>query len=65
MPVPNIVEEVDLVLAREERRTNRVHRRVTPALVVKPALLVEVVKELGVALATPEVEVADLEVRPD
>ena len=34
-------------------------------LVVEAALLVEEVEELGVSLAPPEVEVANLEVTPD
>ena len=30
--VPNLVEELDLVLRREQRGCDRVHRRVAPAL---------------------------------
>ena len=37
----------------------------TSHLVVEAALLVEEVEELGVSLAPPEVEVANLEVTPD
>jgi hypothetical protein len=65
MPVPNIIEEMDLVLVRKESGTDRVHWRIPPALVIETALLVEEVEELGVGLAPPEVEGADLEVGPD
>jgi hypothetical protein len=65
VPVPNIIEEMDLVLVRKESGTDRVHWRISPTLVVKPALLVEEVEELGVGLAPPEVEGTDLEVGPD
>jgi hypothetical protein len=65
VPIPNIIEEMDLVLIRKESGTDRVHGRISPTLVVEPALLVEEVEELGVGLAPPEVEGTDLEVGPD
>ena len=34
-------------------------------LIVEPAFLIQEVKERGVRLASPEVEVADLEIAPD
>lgn len=45
MFVTNLVKEVKLVLRAEERSGNAVHGCVTPALVVKPALRVEIIKE--------------------
>ena len=65
VPVPDVAEEVDLVLVCEKSSANGVHGRVAPAFVVEATLLVEVVKELGVCLSTPEIEVADLKVGPD
>jgi D-ribose pyranose/furanose isomerase RbsD len=65
VPIPDIIEEMDLVLIRKESGTDRVHWRISPTLVVEPALLVEEVEELGVGLAPPEVEGADLEIGPD
>ena len=65
MPVSNVTKEVDLLLVREQSCTNAMHRCVTPSLVVESAFLVQIVEELGVRLSAPEVEVADLEVRPD
>jgi biotin carboxylase len=62
MPVTDVLEKVDLVLAREQGRADRVHGGITPALIIEPALLVEVVEELGVGFASPEIEVANLEV---
>ena len=55
----------NLFLLREERGADGVHGRVAPALVVESALLVEVLEELHVGLAPPEVQVANLEVGPD
>ena len=63
--VANVMEEVQLVLRREERRANRVHGRITPTFIVKPAGTVEVFEELAVSLASPEVKVTDLKVRPN
>ena len=65
MPISDVAEEVDLVLASEERSTNTMHGRVAPPLVIKPPFLVEVVEILCVRFPTPEVEVADLEIGPD
>lgn len=56
---------MELVLGGEQSGANRVNRSITPALVVEAAGLVEVVEELAVGFASPEVEVADLEVGPD
>ena len=65
MSVSNIVEEVDLIFAREEGGADGMNRRVAPSLVVEPALGIEVLEELAVRLAAPEVEVSDLEIAPD
>lgn len=65
MSVPDVREEVNLILRCEQSSTDRVNRRVTPALVVETASLVEVVEELAIGFASPEIKVADLEVTPD
>ena|SRR5690349_1489095 len=48
--VPNVVEKVDLVLFREQRRSDRMHRRIPPTFIVKPTGLVEVVEKVKVGL---------------
>jgi len=42
-----------------------VHRRITPALVIKSTLFLKVFEEFHVSLATPEVEISDLKIAPD
>ena len=63
--VSDVAKEVDLVLVCEESCSDTVYGCVTPSLVVKAALVVEEVEELRVCLAAPEVEITNLEVRPD
>lgn len=65
MSVPNVREKVNLILRCEQGSTDRVNGRVTPALVVEAAGLVEVVEELAVGFASPEIKVANLKVTPD
>jgi hypothetical protein len=65
MPVANVIEEVDLILAREERRADTVYRCVAPAFIVKATLLIEELEVLHVRLGTPEFERANLEVGPE
>ena len=64
-PLTNLIEELNLLPLRKQRRRDRVHGRVAPPLVVEPAALVEVVEEGGVRGPAPELEVGDLEVGPD
>lgn len=63
--IPNIIEEMNLVLSGKERGADRVHGSITPAFVVESTLGVEVLEVFGVGFATPEVEVANFEVGPD
>lgn len=65
MTIPNILKKVNLILVCEKRRTDRVHRCITPTFVVKPAFSIEMFKELGVGFSAPKVEVADFKVGPD
>lgn len=64
MVVGNVVEEVDLLLWQHQGGGDRVHGRVTPALVEKAALLVEALKEVDIRLGAKPVEVANLKVGP-
>ena len=63
--VPDLAEEMDLVFGEEEPGSDRVHRRVAPALVVEAALGVEEVEELAVTFSSPEIQVANFKVTPD
>ena len=65
VPVSDITEEVDLILVCEESSSDAVDGGITPSFVVKATLVVEEFKELRVRLVAPEVEIANLEVRPD
>jgi hypothetical protein len=65
MSVSDIVEEVYLILPSKKCRTYAVYGRVTPALVIEATLFVEVLEELGVGFAPPEVHVGDLEITPE
>lgn len=63
--VPNVREEVELVLRCEQSSANGVNWCVAPTFVVEAACLVEVVEEFAIGFASPKVEVADLEVTPN
>lgn len=63
--VPNVREEVKLVLRCEQSSADGVNWCVAPTLVVEAACLVEVVEEFAIGFASPEVEVANLEVTPN
>jgi hypothetical protein len=65
MPIADLFEIMYLVLAREQGSPDRVDGRITPALIVESTLLIKIVEELGVGLASPQFEIADLKVRPD
>ena len=62
MIVRDVVEEVDLILVQGEAGSDGVHGRVTPALVEKPAVFVERVKEIEVRLGAQPREGADFEI---
>ena len=65
MPVPNIVEEINLVLLREECRSNTVDRSITPTFIVEATLLVKEIEKLLITFGSPQVKITDLEVAPD
>jgi len=46
VPVADVLEEMYLVFVRKQSSANRVHRRITPPLVVETAFAVEELKEL-------------------
>lgn len=65
VPVPDIREEVELVLRCKQCSADGVNGCVAPALVVETTSLVEVLEEFAIGFASPEVEITDLEVAPD
>lgn len=65
MLVPNIIEEMNLVLAREQCGSNGVHWCVAPTFVVETAFGVKMVEVFGISFGTPEAEVADFKIGPD
>jgi len=60
--VSNLVKEVNLVTVEESGSRDAVHRRVSPALIVEPTELLEVVEERGVRGSAPEIHVGDFKV---
>lgn len=60
--VADVIEEVQLVLGREQSCSDGVNRGISPALIVEAAGRVEVVEELRVLLRPPEVEVTNFKV---
>jgi hypothetical protein len=56
---------MDLVFGQENAGADTVDRCVTPSLVEEASILVELVEEILVGLAPPEIEVTDLKVRPE
>lgn len=65
MPVPDVVEEVQLGLVREESGADGMHGSIAPSLVVEPALAVKVLEEVDIGRRPPQVQRRDLKVRPD
>ena len=65
MTIANLMEKVQFVLRCQQGGTDRVHRRITPALVIKSTSLFEVFKEFHVRFAAPKVEIRDFEIAPD
>jgi len=62
--VGNIVEEVNLILLKEETGGNGMHRSITPSFVEEPTVFVKVGEEIDVGLRTKPVEVTDFKVGP-
>jgi hypothetical protein len=60
--VCNVVEEVNFLLLQHQRRSQRVDRRIAPALVEETTGVVEGLEVVDVLLGTEPVEVADLKV---
>jgi hypothetical protein len=56
---------MDLVFRQENSGTDTVDRSVAPSLVKEASVLVELVEEVRVGLASPEIEVTNLKVRPE
>lgn len=50
MPVPDVVEEMDFVFVQHQAGSNRMNGRVSPPLVEKAAILVELIKEVEIWL---------------
>ena len=65
MSVANIIEKVNLILSREKCGPNRMYWRVAPSFVVETAALIQMLEKVHIRLRSPEIEVANFEVRPD
>lgn len=64
MILPNVIEEMKLVLGEEETSSNGVDRGITPSLVEESTGLVKIFKVIHVCLASPEVKARNLKVTP-
>lgn len=64
MEVGNIVEKVDLLLGQHQTGSDRVHRRIAPALVKETAILVERLEVVEVSLGAEPSETANFKVGP-
>jgi hypothetical protein len=62
--VSNVVEEMNLVLVKEEAGGNGVHGSITPSLVEETAILVQRLEEVEVRLAAEPLKAANLKVGP-
>lgn len=62
--VGDLVEEMDLLLFQEDASGNRVHRRITPALVEKAAVLVQRLEVVNVLLGPQPLQTSNLKVGP-
>lgn len=62
--VGNVVEEVDLLLVKQDTSGDGVDRSISPAFVEETSVLVKRLEEVDVSLATEPVQVADFEVGP-
>ncbi len=64
MVVGDVVEEMNLVLLKHETGGNRMHGRISPALVEEATVLVQGFEVIGVGLGAEPVQTADFEVGP-
>jgi hypothetical protein len=64
MFVSDLAEKLDPVLAREERCADRVNGCITPTLVVKATMAIEIIEECCVSLAAPKVHIGNLKIAP-
>lgn len=62
--VSDVVEEVDLLLVKQDTSSDGVDRRISPAFVEETSILVKRLEEVDVSLATEPVQVANFEVGP-
>jgi len=62
--VSYVLEEVYLILFREERSTQTVYWCISPTLIVETAFWVQVFKVFLVCLSSPEIKVSNLKVAP-
>lgn len=65
MPIPDILEKVDLTLVRKECRSDRVYRRISPSFVVETTFSIKEVEELRISISTPEIEISNFEIGPE
>lgn len=81
MSIPNVIEEVNLLLLREQCGSDAMDWCISPTLfqiklrpkackhkahlIIESTLLIEVFEEFGICLASPEVKISNLKVAPD
>jgi hypothetical protein len=81
MSIPDVIEEVNLLLLREQCGSDAMDRGISPTLfqiklcpkackhkthlVIESTLLIKVFEKFGICLASPKVEIRDLKVAPD
>lgn len=65
VPIPYILEEVDLILLREEGSAETVDRCISPPLVVEPTFRIEMLEVSCVSFTTPEVKISNFKITPD
>lgn len=63
--VSNILKVVDLILFKEQSRSNRVNRSVTPSLVKESTFAIQIFKERLIFWTAEKVQVANLKVAPE
>lgn len=62
--VGNVVEEMDLLLVKQDTSGDRVDRSISPAFVEETSVLVKRLEEIDVSLAAEPVQVANFKVGP-
>jgi hypothetical protein len=65
MSIPDVIEEVNLLLLREQCGSDAMDRGISPTLVIESTLLIKVFEKFGICLASPKVEIRDLKVAPE